>query len=168
MANDVYSAATHPEFITGTGSLRVGPDPSAGFSSWVATFPFGPGDDATVGGDPDLDGIPNLLEYVLGGIPVGAGASDSSILPKHTVGANNLVFTFRRSDLSESDVALKVQWSDKLDTWNDFASIGAGDALPAVDVTEDSPSAAIDTVVVTIPRSITSGSKLFVRLVATR
>lgn len=53
-------------------------------------------------------------------------------------------------------------------TWNDFATIGAGDALPAVDVTEDSPSADLDTVTVTLPRSTTTSGKLFVPLHATK
>lgn len=166
LANGVYSAATHPGIITGDGSLRVGPAPS-GYATWAAGFPFTAGVNDGENQDPDGDGISNLLEYVLGGTPIGAGASNTSILPGQSVNATDLVFTFRRSDASETDVTLKVQWSDSLGTWNDFATIGAGDA-PAVDVTEDSPSAGLDTVAVTIPRNITPGGKLFVRLQATK
>lgn len=167
LANGVYSATTHPGFITGTGSIRVGPEPS-GYATWASGFPFTVGVNDGENDDPDGDGISNLLEYVLGGVPVGAGAGDTSILPTQSLTATDLVFTFRRSDSSETDVTLKVQWSDTLGTWNDFATIGAGDALPAVDVTEDSPTAELDTVVVTIPRSTAPGGKLFVRLHAVK
>jgi hypothetical protein len=38
-ANGVYNAATDPDFITGTGSIRVGPEPS-GYATWAAGHPF--------------------------------------------------------------------------------------------------------------------------------
>jgi fibronectin-binding autotransporter adhesin len=163
----LYSAATDGAFITGNGVIRVGAEPS-GYNSWAAGYSFTPGVNDGVNDDPDFDGISNLLEYVLGGVPIGTGANNTSILPTQVVDANNIVLTFRRSDVSETDVTLKVQWSETLGAWNDFATIGAGDALPAVDVTEDSPNTATDTVVVTVPRSTVLGGKLFVRLQAVK
>jgi len=168
LVNGVYSAVTHPGIITGSGSLRVGPGTATDYASWAAGFPFTAGVNDGEDDDADFDGIPNLLEYVLGGVPVGPGASDTSILPQQSLTATDLVFTFRRSDISENDVTLKVQWSGTLGVWNDFATIGAGDALPAVDVTEDSPTPEIDTVQVTIPRSTGNGGRLFVRLQAVK
>jgi hypothetical protein len=41
--------------------------------------------------------IVRLLEYVLGGIPVAPGSSDSSILPKFSVTDTTLTFSFHRS-----------------------------------------------------------------------
>ena len=164
----IYDATTDPGFITGDGSIRVGFDPSEGYAGWAAGFPFTQGENDGENDDPDGDGISNLLEYVLGGVPVGAGASDTSILPVQSLTATDLLFTFRRSDVSEADVTLTVQWSDTLGTWNDFATIGAADNLPEVDVTEDSPAAELDTVTVTVPRSTATGGKLFVRLQAVR
>lgn len=161
----VYNASTDPGFISGSGSLRVGPDPS-GYSTWASAYPFTAGVNDGPEQDADGDGISNVLEYVLGGIPAGAGANNTAILPTIAANTNNLVFAFRRSDASENDVTLKIQWSDGLGSWNDFATIGAGNALPAVDVTEDSPNADLDTVTVTIPKSTAPGSKLFVRLQA--
>jgi autotransporter-associated beta strand protein len=161
----VYDSTTDPGFITGSGSIRVGPEPS-GYGTWASGFPFTVGVNDGPEQDADGDGISNVLEYVLGGVPVGTGASNTSILPTYAVTNDNVVFTFRRSDSSETDVTLKVQWSDTMGTWNDFATIGAGDALPAVDVTEDSPSAELDTVTVTIPKTTAPGGKLFVRLQA--
>lgn len=69
---------------------------------------------------------------------------------------------------SETDVALKVQWSDDLSTWHDFVTLGAVDALPQVDVTEDVPTAELDTVVVSIPRTTAPGGKLFARVQAVK
>ncbi|MEK7950777.1 autotransporter-associated beta strand repeat-containing protein [Luteolibacter sp. Y139] len=166
-ADGVYSASTDPGYISGSGSIRVGAGP-AGYSSWASSYPFTVGVNDGPEQDADGDGISNVLEYVLGGIPAGAGANNTSILPTVAASGANVVLTFRRSDVSETDVTLKVQWSDGLGTWNDFATIGAGDALPAVDVTEDSPNASLDTVVVTIPKSTTPSGHLFVRLQATK
>ena len=163
----LYNASTDPGVITGTGSIRVGPEP-LGYATWAASHPFTAGVNDGPGDDPDGDHIPNLLEYVLGGIPVGSGAADGSILPKQTLTPTDLVLTFKRSSLSESDVILKVQWSDNLVTWNDFAVIGAGDALPAVDITDDTPTAGFDTVVVSLPRSSTAGGRIFARVQAVK
>jgi hypothetical protein len=164
--NGLYSAATDPGFITGTGKLQVGT--VTGYAAWVSGFPFTAGVNDGATQDADGDGIPNVFEYVFGGIPAGTGSSDPSILPNQTLTATDLILTFRRSDLSEADVVLKAQWSANMTTWNDFATIGAGDALPAVHVIEDSPTPALDTVVVTIPRSNAVDGKLFVRLQAIR
>jgi autotransporter-associated beta strand protein len=166
LADGLYSAATHPLFITGSGSIRVGVGGS-GYASWASGYPFNVGANDGPTQDADFDGIRNILEYVLGGIPVGAGSGNTSILPTQTLTATDLILTFKRSDLSETDVTLKVQWSANMIGWNDFATIGAGDALPAVDVTENSPTADVDTVVVTIPRSLAPG-KIFARLQAVK
>lgn len=165
--NGVYDSSNASGFITGTGKIRVGAA-VAGYTAWAAGFPFTSGVNDGAEQDADGDGIKNVLEYVLGGIPVGAGSSDFSILPTPTLGATDVILSFKRSDLSEADTVLKAQWSTDLAAWNDFATIGAGDALPAVDVTEDSPSAALDTVVVTIPRSNAVNGNLYVRLLATK
>ncbi|MBN8458236.1 MAG: autotransporter-associated beta strand repeat-containing protein [Verrucomicrobia bacterium] len=163
----LYDSTTDPGFITGTGSIRVGPEPS-GYGTWASAQPFTAGVNDGPADDPDGDDIPNLLEFVLGGVPVGTGASDTSILPKQTLTASDLVLTFKRSDSSETDVTLKVQWSDDLSTWHDFVTVGAADALPQVDVTEDVPTAELDTVSVSIPRTLAPGGRIFARLQAVK
>ncbi len=163
----LYDSTTDPGFITGTGSIRVGPEPS-GYGTWASGFPFDAGVNDGPNDDPDGDGIGNLLEYALGGVPVGAGASDTSILPDQSLTATDLVLTFHRSDSSETDVTLKVQWSGDMDTWTDFATIGPASSLPQVAVTEDSPTVDLDTVVVTIPRSLAPDGKLFARVQAVK
>jgi autotransporter-associated beta strand protein len=165
-ANGVYDATTDPGFITGPGKIRVGP--AAGYATWAAGFPFTVGVNDGPEQDADFDGINNVLEYVLGGIPVGAGSMNMSILPTQALDTNDLILTFHRSDLSETDAVVKVQWSSNLSTWNDFATLTAASELPKVQITEDSPSAAVDTVVVRIPRSNAPGLPLFGRIVATK
>ncbi len=165
--NGIYNAQTDPGFITGDGSIRVGPA-EGGYDSWLAGFSFQTGVNDGPNDDPDGDGIDNLLEYVLGGVPVGAGAGDTSILPSQTVTDTDVVLTFERSVESRDDVTLKVQWSDDLASWQDFATVGSASALPEVSVTPDTPSAGLDTIVVTVPRSLADGGTIFVRLHAVR
>lgn len=153
-------------FSEATGVLSLTVSSPGGYGAWATGYSLGAGSEL---GDPDADGIKNLMEYVFGGVPTGAGASNTSILPTQTLNTTNLIVTFRRSDISETDTAVKVQWSNNLTTWTDFATIGAGDALPAVDVTEDSPDASLDTIVVTIPRAgREAGGKLFARVQAVK
>ncbi len=154
--------------FSGTGAITVIPSEPSGYDTWASGFPFTPGVNDGPNDDPDGDGIGNLLEYALGGVPVGAGAGDTSILPDQSLTATDLVLTFHRSDSSETDVTLKVQWSGDMDTWTDFATIGPASSLPEVVVTEDSPAAGLDTVVVTIPRGLAPGGKLFARLQAVK
>jgi fibronectin-binding autotransporter adhesin len=161
------SAATYKTaLITGTGTLSVTTGPVGGFSAWATSKGLDGTNNGALQDNSDNDGIENLLEYVLGGDPLVSSTGD---LPTQALDATNLVLTFRRSDLSEADTTVKVQWSADLVTWTDFATVGAGDALPAVDVTEDSPNADLDTVVVTIPRSGREVSgKLFGRVIAVK
>ncbi len=155
------SEATHivPE-ITGTGLLYVAP--SSPYSAWSSDLAngltAGVNDGATQ--DPDNDGVSNLLEFVLGGNPM---VSSTGILPVLAVDANNFVFTFNRKDESESEVTLTFQHGSDLSAWTDVA-IGAGAALPIVNVVENDASP--DTVTVTIPKGI--NTKLFGRVQAVK
>jgi autotransporter-associated beta strand protein len=167
--NGIYDSVNAQGYITGGGKLQVGA--LAGYAAWAGD----PANGLTAGvndgpaQDPDFDGIANLLEYVLGGIPAGPGAGNPAILPGQTLDATHLVLTFHRADLAETDTVQIVQWSTDLVTWTDFATIGATSALPAVDLTEDSPTAALDTVVVRIPRAgHAAGGKLYARLKVTK
>ncbi|MDB6005587.1 MAG: hypothetical protein JWR15_2574, partial [Prosthecobacter sp.] len=67
---------------------------------------------AAPGADPNHNGIPNLLEYALGGDPVGA-STGSSVLPCATVneGAHCLQLNFKRY-VERKDVTLTVQAAD--------------------------------------------------------
>ena len=136
--------------------LTVG---ASGYDSWAASQGL---TEANKGPDldPELDGIANLLEFVLGGEPL---ASDPSILPDLAVTSSDFVFTFTRSDESEAEAALAFQFGSTLAGWTNV-TIGTVSAGP-VTVTEN--GTAPDSVVVTIPRTSAVGGKLFGRLNAT-
>lgn len=97
--------------------------------------------------DPDGDGIPNSLEYVLGGNP---GQSSIAIAPQASIRDCNFIFTFQRADASETpDVSLAVETSTDLLTWPQSYIISPG--TPASQVTIQENGEAPDTITVTLP-----------------
>ena len=125
------------------------------FNDWIASF-SGLGDTAA-DGDPDRDGIANLIEYVIGGEP---GASDSAMLPTQAIEGGNLVFRYKRSDSSRSITTQKVQWSADAETWTDILIPQSSLAPVTITPNGDMP----DDVAVKIP--LIPGS-MFVRLKVT-
>ncbi|MES2924182.1 MAG: autotransporter-associated beta strand repeat-containing protein [Verrucomicrobiota bacterium] len=161
------SGAANPDDVhfSGTGTLTVTHGPSE-YDSWADSKGLTASNNgATV--DPDHDGIKNMLEFVLGGNPL---ASDTSILPVQTLSPANFIFTFKRADESESEIALKFQFGPTLASWTNVA-IGLGSA-PAdgngviVNVNEGSPITLPDVITVTVPHAV--GGKLFGRLDAVK
>ena len=75
------------------------------------------------GGDDDSDGVPNLMEYVLGGNPV---QSSSGILPAAATHAGNFVFTFRRVSSSTADTTQTFQYGSDLGAWTDVPIVHGG------------------------------------------
>jgi hypothetical protein len=96
-------------FTESTGVLGV---VSAGYTAWADSFPGLT--DKTPEGDPDGDGIKNLVEYVIGGDP---RFSSTEFLPKQAIVGTDLVLTYQRSDASESDTTQTGQWSVNLTDW---------------------------------------------------
>ena len=144
--------------FAGVGTLTVGSGGGSPYTTWAAGFPgFTP---TTANLDFENDGIQNLLEFVLGGNPT---TNDSpSIRPTVSASGSDLIVTFNRSDLSETQpVTVKVQTSPDLVTWTDFATIGAIDGS-GYTVAEN--VAAADTIVVTIPKA--AATKKFARVTA--
>lgn len=156
------SAATHKDDsrFSGTGVLSVTTGPAVGgFDSWVAGFGLAV-EDRDPADDPDGDGHNNLLEYTLGGNPSLNDAA--SIAPTGSKdGLGNYIFTFRRSDLSETDGTQFVEYGNDLVVWGSY-SIGASPGTAPVVIQEDTPSSSIDTVTVTIPTQ--GATKFFARL----
>lgn len=161
-------AVTTPGFAgSGTWSLAAPGNtlvlsyaPAAGISyeAWAAGAPHNlSGNDAAAGADPDKDGVPNAIEFVVGGNP--GVPSDSGKLPTATVSGTNLVFTFRRSDRS-AYLNPVVQYGSYLTGWT-----VAERNLAGVSILESNDvESGIDLVIVTIPRSLAAGSEFFVRL----
>jgi hypothetical protein len=95
--------------------------------------------------DPDHDGIPNVLEFVLGGAPM---VQSSAILPVLTRTGGFWFFEYDRSDLSQPPATTQeVEYGGDLSGWTPVAIplTGAG---PAVTITPGTPT---DHVKVAIP-----------------
>ncbi len=130
------------------------------FQGWISGPPFNlTGPAAAPGADPDKDGIPNAIEFVIGGNP--ANGDDSGKLPGGVVSGSDFVFTYRRTDLSNYAPFPFAEYGSSLTP--------LGWSLPTagmISVDNDFYGAGIDRVVVTIPRSLASGGRMFVRLSA--
>ena len=124
---------------------------AAGYSGWADSWPGLT--DKTQGGDPDGDGLTNLMEYVLGGDP---RSSSSSVMPKQAIVGANLVISYKRSDDSKTDTTQMGQWSTDLGTWNNVTPVLVNDNASAPDDME-----------IRIPLANELGGKLFGRLKVT-
>jgi autotransporter-associated beta strand protein len=129
------------------------------YATWTVSENLVAGVNDGVTQDPDGDGTPNILEFVLGGDPL---AADAYLSPVVTLTADHFIFTFNRSDASEQEVALDFQSGSDLATWTEVA-IGATSA-GSVGVVENGD--APDTVTVTLARSNQAGALLLCRLKA--
>jgi autotransporter-associated beta strand protein len=143
-------------FTEATGQLTLESDP---FDSWInATWPLLT--DKTPAGDPDHDGIANLMEYVLkNGDP---SLSSTAILPTASTSGNDLVFTFHRRNASTADTSQVFQYGSDLSGWTDVPLTHGG----MVSITPDTPEAGIDEVIVTVPKI--GNPRLFGRLKVTK
>lgn len=111
--------------------------------------------------DSDKDGIPNGIEFVIGGDPSGPGSDSSALLPTATVTATHVNFVFRRTDASASYNPV-AEYSTTLNpTWT-TAQNGVNGVVITTD--NDAFGAGIDRVTVAIPRTLAVGSRIFVRL----
>jgi hypothetical protein len=113
------------------------------------------GSNALPASDPDFDGIANSVEFVIGGNP--ASVSNTNLLPTSQIVGSNLVFTYRRSDLS-AYLNPTVQYSTNLATWTTAVDGVGGVAIGApVDL-----GGGIKQITVTIPKG--ANTILFARL----
>ena len=113
--------------------------------------------------DSDNDGIPNGIEFVIGGDPSGPGSSSSSLLPTITTDATYLNFTFRRTDDSTSYGPF-VEYGSNLTGWTE-AEAGVNGVI--INETNNGFGAGIDSIEVKIPRALAVGARLFSRLKVT-
>ena len=123
------------------------------YSTFLATYGLG---SSTADADPDGDGIPNLLEFVLGGDPT---ANDPSIQPTASYatvdGSPALVFSFY-AVTSLGSVGWSVEYSSDLATWT-TAAAGSG----GITIATAASGAGVNLVTVTVP---TTESRLMARL----
>ena len=122
------------------------------YAAWASTKGLGGGNE-TYEADPNHNGIPNAIEFVLGGEPALQGAMPD--LPEVALSWNDVVFTFKRMDAAaglnprvEFSTSLTGPWTTAVDGAN--ATIRVDDWYLT------------DTVTVFIPRN--GADKMFVRL----
>ncbi|MFC7339147.1 LamG-like jellyroll fold domain-containing protein [Haloferula chungangensis] len=128
------------------------------FDTWLAGFPDL--NDTSWEGDPDRDGIPTGLEYVLNGNPE---LSDTSILPRASTDGLSFIFTFTRRVDSAEDSVQTFQFGSWLgDHWTNL-SISPPTA-PEVSFGPEIDGA--QSVTITISRSLAIDGRLFGRLKA--
>ena len=149
----LYNPDNRSDFGT---SLKLYYTPPS-YKAWVNIYPTLYGATALPGADPDHDGIPNLMEYVLGGIPT---VGSEAILPTQALNPGGLTFTYSRASSSANDTTQVVEWTNDFVTWNEIP-VGPVSADP---VTIIANANAPDTVIVTIPRSSELNGLLFARL----
>ena len=125
----------------------AGPLATSAFNTWVGTAAGGrglSGAAAAFDADPDGDGIPNGIEFVIGGEPNPAnpGANSCGLLPAASNLGTDFVFTYLLSNeaaslnpLVEFDTDLQGEWTTAVDGVNATIVVTPGDPAATVTVT---------------------------------
>ncbi|MBK1882373.1 cadherin domain-containing protein [Luteolibacter pohnpeiensis] len=108
--------------------------------------------------DPDHDGIPNALEFVLGGNPAAKEANAMTLLPKMSYEGDWVIFEFRQADVA-SAVDPFVEYGTSLESWT--RAISGTDGIE-VTTEDDAYGTGIDRVIVKVPRQ--QMNSMFMRL----
>ena len=136
--------------------------PPTSFAEWAACYLL-TGAAAAANADPDNDGLPNGVEYILGGIPTTPGTTGR---PTVTASGGTMVFTFSRDDESETpDVTLIVETGTTLMAWPTVFNICPTSAASSPGVTVTENATARDTIAVTVAQG--TDTVMFARLKAT-
>lgn len=158
------------ELILGEGLLQVTKlgttTPTSPFVTWATTKGLA-GNDALATADPDHDGYNNLLEFILGGEPnpATAGAGSNALAPTVTAGTGSHTFSFRRTSQSTTQPGLTTgyEYGSALTGWTPAVH---GENNITIAPFLNGYGQGIDRVEVTIPDTLASGGKIFVRLAA--
>ena len=158
--SETSSAPNKSALLEGNGTLNVtvGGTPGGSYETWASANGVSgvPSTD-----DSDGDGLPNGIEFVLGGDPSGPGSDSNALRPAITLDATYINFVFRRTDDSASDSPFVEYNSDLSATWIE-AQGGVNGVI--IDEVNDGFGIGIDQVTVKIPRTVATGAKVFARL----
>lgn len=133
------------------------PPDSTPYEQYIADTWGLAGTDAAPDLDLDGDGLPNAIEFVLGGDPT---TPDVGIAPVQSVNESSLTFTYRQSaDAADDDPV--VEYGSDLVGWTTASD---GDDGVSITVSPDEFGPGVDRVSVAIPRPLASDGRLFVRL----
>jgi autotransporter-associated beta strand protein/T5SS/PEP-CTERM-associated repeat protein len=138
-----------------SGFLVEGATP-AGYEQWASTnAPTGEPND-----DFDGDGVPNAVEFVLGG---DKDTNDLGKLPSVVATGTNMTFTFvRDQDSIDPSVSTVIEVGNTLASWPDSYTVGADTGSSSAGVTVTDNEDGTDTVVMTVTKG--PDAKKFARL----
>ncbi|MFD0893312.1 hypothetical protein KBB96_17955 [Luteolibacter ambystomatis] len=132
---------------------------SSPYDTWIAGYPGL--SDTSPGGDPDRDGLSNLVEFLYGTNP---GSSVNSVSPEVVYdSSHNMTFAFPQT-LEASAMNSRVEYSTNLSSWTTAVNGEAG--ISIFTIPNYFPNGA-NAVVVSLPSSLANGGKFFVRLKVT-
>ncbi|CAA6692735.1 MULTISPECIES: dienelactone hydrolase family protein [unclassified Lentimonas] len=129
------------------------------YGAWAADKGLS-GADRHISADPDLDGMSNLMEYVLGRDPA---LSTEENHPEVDATSGDLVFTFNRLEASAANTTQVFQYGSDLQGWDDVRLTAPIDS----EVTLGTAVDGIQPVTVTISKNLAVDDKLFGRLKVT-
>ncbi len=140
--------------------------PASAFDSWAqaSITAVNPNANPAFDADPDLDGIANGLEWILGGLPL--NGSPSAAPTTSLDGSGNLVLSFSRAEASIPEASLFVDFSTSpAGPWSSSAPLGTTSSTdPSGLLISINPIPSPDQISVTIPASLSSSGRLFARL----
>jgi Bacterial TSP3 repeat len=155
------------QFDEATGTLAfIGTLP--GYTAWTGTEGLTVGLNDGEEQNPDFDGFNNILEYQLGGDPL--GFNGGLVTATENLAGTHLVFTFERFDASETDSTMTFRWGTSLATWNSVPLVSGTDGNGViVTVTEDGGATAdYDLIEVQVPKANAASGRLFGQVRGTR
>lgn len=132
---------------------------SSPYDTWIAGYPGL--SDTSPGGDPDHDGLSNLVEFLYGTNP-GSGAD--TVKPEVIYDAShNMTFAFPQT-LEASAMNSRAEYSTNLTSWT--TAVNGEGGVSIFTIPSYFPNGA-NAVVVSLPSALASGGKFFVRLKVT-
>jgi autotransporter-associated beta strand protein len=164
MPPGIYTAANTPAHIRGPGKLQV-PSP---YAAWAASrgLDGSVGKESSFSADPDGDGVPNGLEWIIDGNPIAGNGPDTR--PEMSLTDPDLLLRLRREKSTTGMVDLLLQWSTDLQLWHDvpIGDLSSAPDANGVAVTIGGLDASHDQVTVAIPTENEENGRMFVRLKA--
>lgn len=144
--------------ITGTGTLTVttGPSGVSNYTTWQAAN--APGSD--LDDDFDNDGVPNAIEFVLGG---DKDTMDRDKLPAIATLGNDMIFSFVRDRASiDPTVNVNIEVGSNLSTWPDVFTVATDTTSSTDGVTVTDNGDGTDTITLTVQQA--TDTQKFARL----
>ena len=163
-ASVTFGVANNTTNNTYIAQLRGGL--SNGYAVWINTYYNGVNDPLIIGftADPDLDGIPNGVEALIGGDPSMPGVFSTTELVKT---GNVFTFLYPQDNVLPSGVTAAYEWSTDLTNWQaSGGSFGGVTVTLAGDLYDDSTYPDVDIYQVTATVTVGTAPGLFVRVVA--